>query len=124
VSAVGKEASPAVAMPGDAITYTLTVVGSGQLLTLTDELPAQVSAPLVHSPALTYTSHHLSWTGSPDAGESIVLTYAVTIVTLSQGALQNQAVLTQAGGLTWSATSLVLVNPVQAYLPLVVKDGG
>ena len=39
MATVSKTVLPAVAAPGDVLTYTLAVVGSGQALTLTDELP-------------------------------------------------------------------------------------
>ncbi len=98
------------------------MVGSGQVLTLTDDLPAGASPPLTHSPGLTYTPHRVAWSGNPGLGEQVTLTYVVTVTAPSRTALWNQAVLTQTGGLTDTATALVLVNPVRVYLPLVLKE--
>jgi hypothetical protein len=122
VGTVEKTASPSIAMPGVAITYTLAVVGSGQPLILTDDLPAGVSRPLASSPGLAYTPHRLTWTGDPGPGEPAILTYVVTITALSRVALWNRAVLTQSNGLTDTAAALVLVDPVRVYLPLVLRD--
>jgi hypothetical protein len=97
-------------MPGEVLTYTLAVVGSGQALTLSDELPTGVSAPLTHSPSMTYMPHRLSWAGRPHVGEPVTLTYAATVAALAPHALWNQATLTQARGSICTATALVLVN--------------
>ena len=118
---VRKVVSPSTAKPGDVLTYTLTVLGSGQALTLTDELPTGASAPVTHSPSMTYTPHRLSWAGRPDVGEPVTLTYAVTVLASVEGVLWNQAILSQADGSTHTATSPVLVAPVQTYLPLIAK---
>jgi uncharacterized repeat protein (TIGR01451 family) len=123
VGTMEKTASPSAVMPGDTVTYTLAVVGSGQDLTMTDDLPAGVSPPLTHSPGLTYTPHRLAWSGSPDLGEQVTLTYVITVTAPSHTALWNRAVLTQTDGLTDTATALVQVDPVQVYLPIVLKDG-
>jgi len=118
---LAKMASSALTTPGGVLTYTLAVVGSGQALTLTDELPAGISAPLSHSPNLAYTPHRLSWSGSPDVEQPVTLTYVVTVTALSRTALWNHAVLTQASSFTRTATALVLVEPAQVYLPLMVR---
>jgi hypothetical protein len=112
--------SPAVELEG-VITYTLTVVGSGEAITMTDYLPAGVSAPISYNPDLTYTPHRLTWAGTPTVAEQVVLTYVVTTTAPSQTALWNQVSLTQANGLTNTATALVLVDPLQLYLPLILK---
>jgi uncharacterized repeat protein (TIGR01451 family) len=121
VGAVDKAASSTIVMPGDTLTYTLNVVGSGQPLTVTDQLPAGVSAPISYSPGLTYTPHRLSWSGQLAAGEPITLTYVVTVTAPSRAALWNQAVLAQSDGSSSEAAVMVLVDPARIYLPLVVK---
>ena len=121
VGTLDKTASPSFASTGDAITYTLALVGSGQPLTMTDELPAGVSPPLTHSPGLTYVPHRLTWSGDPGAGEQVALTYVVTVTAPSRTALRNWAILTQTGGLTDTDTALVLVDPLRVYLPILLK---
>jgi len=122
VGTMTKTASPRGVMPGETVTYTLALVGSGQALTLTDDLPAGVSPPLAHSPGLNYTPHRMAWSGSPDLGEQVTLTYVVTVTAPSRTALWNRVTLIQTGGLTDTATALVLVDPVQVYLPFVLRE--
>ena len=122
VGTVDKTAAPSAGMPGAAITYTLSVVGTGQPLALTDDLPAGVSQPLAYSPGLSYTPHRLAWSGTPGLGELATLTYVVTITAPSRAALWNQAVLTQAGELADTAAAVVLVDPLRVYLPVVFRS--
>jgi hypothetical protein len=119
-----KTASPIIASPGQAVTYTLTVVGSDQSLTLSDDLPIGVSPPLRLSPDLTYTPHRITWNGTPGLGTQVALTYVVTVTAPPQSALWNHAFLTQTGSLvtTPPATALVLVDPLHVYLPLVLRE--
>jgi uncharacterized repeat protein (TIGR01451 family) len=119
VGTVEKTASSAVVMTGDTLTYTITLVGSGQPMTLTDQLPAGVSAPFDCSSGLTYTPHLVRWTDLPAIGEPVALTYAVTVTAPSRTILWNHAVLTQSGESPAEAAALVLVDPVHVYVPLV-----
>jgi uncharacterized repeat protein (TIGR01451 family) len=121
VGTVGKAASSTVVMPGDTLTYTLTVVGNGQPMTVTDQLPTGVSAPVSYSPGLVYTPHLVSWNDQPAAGEPVTLTYAVTVTGSSRAVLWNHALLTQSGGSSDEAAVVVLVDPVRVYLPLLLK---
>ena len=122
VGMVEKTASPPTVSPGEVVTYTLAVVGNGQTLTLTDDLPAGVSPPLIHSTGLTYSPHRVTWSGNPGLGEQVTLIYVVTVTAPSRTFLWNRADLTQADGMTDTATALVLVDPVQAYLPFVLRE--
>lgn len=110
VGTVEKSALPSIANPGEAITYTLDVVGGGQELTLTDELPDGVSPPISKSPELIYTPHRLTWTGTPNPGEQVTLTYMVTVTASTRNALWNQAELTQAGNPVDAAAALVMLG--------------
>ena len=121
-STVDTMVSSVIVEPGDLVTYTLTVVGSAQPLTLTDELPTGVSSPITHSSDLSYTTHRVSWSSSPGVGEPVALTYAVTVVALTRVSLWNQAKLTETSGMTYTATALVLVDPAQQFLPLVLDN--
>ncbi len=123
VGTVDKTASPLAVMPGETVTYTLTVVGSDQALTLTDILPTGVNPPLTSSPGLTYTPHRMAWSGNPGLGERGTLTYVVTVAAPSRTALWNMVALTQTDGMTDTATALVLVAPVRLHLPLVLRSG-
>jgi hypothetical protein len=118
---VEKTASSVLVMPGEALTYTLTLVGSGQALSLTDDLPTGVSPPFAYSAGLTYTPHRLTWTGSPGPGKQVALTYIVAVTAPSRAALWNWALLSQTNSLTDTATTLTLVDPAQTYLPLILR---
>lgn len=125
VGTLDKTASPTIASPGQAITYTLTVVGSNQPLVLSDDLPAGVSPPLRLSPDLTYTPHRITWAGSPGMGKQVSLTYVITVTAPSRSFLQNQATLTQTGTTLVTiatASAWVTVDPLRVYLPLVLRE--
>ena len=122
VGTVDKFASPTIVMPGDTLTYTLKVVGSGQPLTVTDQLPAGVSAPIAHSPALVYTPHQVSWSSQPAVGELVTLTYVVEVTAPSRTILWNHALLTQPDGLSDEAVVPVWVDPVRVYLPVAIRE--
>jgi uncharacterized repeat protein (TIGR01451 family) len=122
IGTVEQTASSDIVMPGDTLTYTLTIKGTGQPLTLTNELPAGVSSPISFNPALVYNSHNFNWIGNPAFGKTVSLTYAVTVLAASRTSLWNKVVLTQTNGLTSTSLSQVLVDPAQVYLPLVIKN--
>ncbi len=119
VGGVEKAVTPAAAQCRQPVTYTLSLLGNGRVMTLTDELPVEVTAPSRQTVGLTYTPHRLSWTGQPAVGEQVTLSYVVTPTICSPSVLINRAVVTQEGGLTETATAYVLVDAQQIYLPTV-----
>jgi hypothetical protein len=119
---VEKSVSPKIVSPGMQVTYVVTVTGNGSALTLTDELPDGVAAPLAQSPDLTYTPHQLSWSGAPAVGRKVSLSYVVTVTAPSHTMLVNRAILRQGDGSTHTATASVLVDPVQIFLPLTLRN--
>jgi hypothetical protein len=119
VGTIGKTASSASVMSGEAITYSLDIVGSGQTINLTDYLPTGVSAPTSLSPGLIYTPHRLTWSGSPGLGQPVQLNYTVTAIAPSRTVLWNQAVIIQTNGMTDIAETWVYVDPVRLFLPCV-----
>ncbi len=119
VGTIDKTASSTSVMSGDAITYSLDIVGSGQTINLTDYLPTGVSAPTSLSPGLIYTPHRLTWSGSPGPGLSVHLNYTINAIALSQTVLRNQVVITQTNGMTDTAETWVYVDPIRLFLPCV-----
>jgi hypothetical protein len=112
---------------GGVITYTVQVIGSGQALTMTDALPAQVGVPLTQmatfgSVAYEAASHTLSWTGTPAAGQVVTVTYPVMVIQGGTYALLNTAHMTTAGGSDFSSSATVFVEPRQGFLPLALKE--
>ncbi|MFK3835008.1 GEVED domain-containing protein [Microbacterium sp. NPDC087868] len=107
---VTKEASASTVVPGDTITYTVTVENTGSV-DYTDGAPASFSDDLsaVLDDAVynldadngaTFTDPTLSWSGALAAGESITITYSVTVSDPNTGdnVLSNAVVPTSPGG--------------------------
>jgi len=111
---------------GGAITYTLRVLGSGQALTVTDVLPAGISHPLTYTTSdgsIAYDSaaRQLTWTGSPSMSQAITITYPVTVTQSGTYVIVNTAYMTAADGFTATASSLVIVEPRQMFLPRISR---
>jgi outer membrane protein assembly factor BamB len=124
-----KTASPTSGTQGTVITYTLSLIGTGDVLTLTDTLPAGVSAPsniesvgTVVLPFYDSEQHRLAWSGAPAAGQEMTFRYSTVIITSSRRSLVNVAELTDSGGQYITTRATVLCNPIYIYLPLVFKD--
>lgn len=122
-----KQVQPPVADYGETVTYTLTFSGQDQSMTLTDELPVGLSAPLTLSATagtLTYDpqTRIVEWTGSVLSDTVVEITYPVTVTTLQPQSLINQASLTAGTNATECSARLV-VNPQPIYLPLTLKTG-
>lgn len=123
---VHKQVQPAICSGDSAITYTLNVVGTGHPLTLTDTLPNGLSAP-GHIDTTSGEANYdpdqrlVTWSGTPDIGQSVVIRFAVTVQVNGPLALSNTAVLRDTDGHVFTDTTTVLVDPWQLYLPLVMK---
>ena len=128
LASVHKQVRPVAPMANQVVTYSLTLLGNGQALTLTDNLPAQVSAPgpiqVWGGPAASYDSetHHLAWSGSPDAGRPVTITFPVTVQAVGPLAVFNTVVLTDADGLVSADTVTMMVDARWVLLPLVFKN--
>ena len=121
-----KQVQPVTLTTGQVMTYTLSLLGSGQALTLTDPLPVGVSAPgRIQATAgeASYDSlaHQITWHGTPTTGQAVTITFPVTVTVTVPTTLSNTAVLSYSGG-TSTATAIAIANPWQVYLPLVKKD--
>jgi len=115
-----------VAMPGGAdqgemIEYTLYITGSGQRLSLANELPDGVSSPTSMDPGLDYGSGRVTWSGTPAVGQVVALSYAVAVTTGSTAGLVSTATLTQDDGSMWDTQSVAIANPIQSFLPVVLR---
>ena len=124
---INKDVWPVTPTTGQRVTYTLSLVGSGQALTLTDNLPAQVSAPgpiqVTGGPAANYNAgaHRLTWQGSPTSGQPVTITFPVTVSTQVSGSLAvlNTAVMTDTAGNVSTDAALFIVNAYRVWLPIV-----
>ena len=127
-ASVEKSAAPRSGKVDDPVPYTLKVHGTGQSLTLTDTLPAGVSAPggfalegTSEMPTYDSIHHRLLWSDTVSVGNPVTLRYIVTITTSALQALTNTAELRELDGDSVSATTTIIANPHQFYLPTVLK---
>ena len=84
-----KTASAATAVPGQTVTYTVTVTDSGQTpytgATLTDPLAGVLDDAAYNGDAaatagsVSYAAPNLTWTGNLSPGGSATITYSVTV---------------------------------------------
>ncbi len=125
---IRKAVWPLTSSSGQQVTYTLRLLGSGQALTLTDDLAAQVSSPgpieLVGDGRVTYdgVAHRLTWTGAPTVGQPVTLTFPVTLVASGPQVVRNTAVLTDSTGSMSSDAATLIVDAHQVWLPLLLRE--
>ncbi len=130
---VSKTASSSTARVGEVITYTLAVRDSGApptqtvSMTITDLLPAG----LVYYPALceaswgnppTCSPQSIHWQGVLSSTNPIVISYTTQVTTGQPTALTNEM---QVDGEAWgnyTRTVTIIVNPLQCYLPVVLRN--
>jgi len=125
---VHKTVWPGMALLGQTVTYTLSLLGSGQALTLTDTLPTQVSAPgqiqvtgggeAIYDPG----TRRLTWNGSPSAGQAVTITFAVVVQVSSPQVVSNTATLSGAQGSAYTHTAAFVANGHQRWLPLALRQ--
>ncbi|MGD1992634.1 MAG: DNRLRE domain-containing protein [Anaerolineae bacterium] len=126
---VEKTVWPAAPFAGQTVTYTLSVVGSGEPITLTDDLPDQLSAPGAMQvspgyPAPVYDQgdHRLIWSDAPAIGDRVTLTFPVTVQAEGPLVIANVVTLTDGLGSVSTDTALLIVNARQVWLPLTLRD--
>ncbi|WP_162829127.1 DUF7927 domain-containing protein [Microbacterium foliorum] len=110
---VMKTSSASTASVGDRVTFTITVTNTGKVA-YTDERPATFTDDLTSSLAVgsyngdategaTYDKPVLSWAGAVGVGESVDITYSVTVT--STGQLRNVVVTPDGSGANCSSDS-------------------
>jgi hypothetical protein len=124
---LGKTASPTVGGSGTPITYTIRFVGTGHAQSLTDTLPAGLSAPggfVLEGTSVvpTYDSaqHRLTWSDTPPAGQPVTISYQAVIAVSDRRILRNSVSLVDAEG-TRTASATVQANPAASFLPLILR---
>ena len=123
-----KEASPSIAEYGDTLTYTLTLYGSGQSMTLTDPIPPGTSyvdgsaGVTPHTGSLTANSSQITWTGTVAEGESVEVIFQVQVEVATPTAIENVAQLELDGGSeSYDLTAMIIANGFKTYLPVLMK---
>jgi hypothetical protein len=123
-----KSASPSYGNLGSIINYTLSFLGTGNTLTLTDTLPQGVSAPnnfeligTTITPGYNSGQHRLTWSDMPPVGQKVTIRYSVMITAAQTASLVNMAVLNGTGSDPSTAQATVTVNGQLVYIPLIHK---
>ncbi|HXI11176.1 MAG TPA: hypothetical protein VNM92_00825 [Thermoanaerobaculia bacterium] len=103
--AIFKNDNSATYTAGAAISYTITVFNNGPStvtsLTVTDTVPAAITAPLFTANSGTYNSATAAWTGlNLAAGQSVTLTLSGTVSAGAAGNLVNTATVAPPSGTT------------------------
>jgi hypothetical protein len=122
---VQKTARPVAPVSGQPFTYTLQFLGVREALTLTDNLPAQVSSPgaivVQGGGVAAYDSdlHQVTWTGMPSVGQTVTVTFPVTVSARGPLVVSNTAVLAGATGTSSTGTAVSIVDARRIWLPMI-----
>ncbi len=119
-----KTVAPSAARQGQQVTYSIQLGGDGTPVTLSDPLPAEVtmvSNSLTTSPAsapqATFSGGAVAWNGQPASGETVDISYAVTISTAATLVIRNTATVSR-GGAGQDLIAALIANPRLNFLPL------
>jgi uncharacterized repeat protein (TIGR01451 family) len=122
-----KSVSSAFADYGDIVTYTISVVGTGASMTVTDRLPdgvTYVNDSATREPQvgdLTASSDEIGWTGTLTKDTPLLITFGVEVVTTQPVAVTNIAIVDD--GVTSREYPVTLIaNGHKIYLPLIMKN--
>jgi len=124
-----KEVYPIVAAYGDTLTYTITLVGSGLPMTLTDSIPANTtyipdSAVVIPElGTLVDDSSGITWTGTIAEATSIQIVFQVRIATRAPTDIENVAMFQpHSNTVAYGLQARAFVNPPLIYLPLILRQ--
>ena len=124
---VSKVPSASEALPGDVVEYTVSVTNIGQvayaagsLASFTDDLSSVLDDATLTGPlpsGATLSDSTLSWSGELAVGETVEVTYSVTVNDPISGDQQlvNAVVPSGPGGTCEDPADCVTETPVQAY---------
>lgn len=123
-----KTVTPCVADYGDVLTYTITVVGTGVPMTVTDSIPAgtiYVPGSAGQSPegvgTLSGDAEQIRWTGTLTQGFSLDITFGVAVNVTEPAAIRNSAVVSS-GTDSYELSATAIVNGLKIYMPLIFKS--
>jgi hypothetical protein len=108
------------------LTYSLTALGNGQELIMTDPLPeglGLVGDPQSTSGSVSYdpNRHQVVWTGTPEEGVLVTVSFSAIVDVTGPRALVNTAVLTDALGNVSTATAMAIVDALRSFLPVTTR---
>ena len=125
-----KNVRPTLPVPGDVLTYTITLRNPGLALPsvrVTDTLPANVTYLgnlWASSGSYGEAGGVIAWTGAVPTSEPVTITFSVAA---SQGltapqAILNTALIDDGLGNVWQRSATVIANGYPNYLPLVLRQ--
>jgi uncharacterized repeat protein (TIGR01451 family) len=128
VNEPSKAVTPASVDFGETVEYTISLVGTGGRLAVTDILPNGLSytpgtasvGPVIGQ--LRADSTGVFWSGTPAMDTQLTLSYAATVTTMGRRAIVNTAVVEGLGSADLRLTATVIANGDEVYLPLVLSD--
>jgi outer membrane protein assembly factor BamB len=118
---------PSVADTGQTVTYAITLVGTGNPITVTVSLPDGLefstgSAQMEPDIGTLEVNHpHLTWIGVPPADTPFTLTFAAEVTTTDRTLLTSQATIEGATPTPLTLEGKVIANAAKVYLPLILK---
>ncbi len=122
--------SPPLVSAGDAVHVTITLRNNGPALAgvqLSNVLPPQLEYAgnlQASSGAASYAGGAVSWTGSVEAGNPVVISYDATVdpALVTAGVITNQAEVEDGAGQSWPLSATIAVNSQSGYLPFVSRE--
>jgi uncharacterized repeat protein (TIGR01451 family) len=129
-----KTASVYTATYGEAVTYTVSIQNLTAPVTATVYLTDTVPAGLSYVPgtltatggtgtALDGAAPDLTWTGLLSPTAAVTVTYVTTVTTSAPQVIDAPALIVVPGYETLTTTATIIVNPYQAWLPVVLREG-
>jgi uncharacterized repeat protein (TIGR01451 family) len=116
--------------PGDILTYTVSVVNSGAIsvtAAVTDEIPAG-TAYVLGTAGVSPDGGDLDdaagirWRGELDSGERVTITFAVQVGPGQDPYVVSNVAVVEAGAERIERRALTIVNALEAFLPVILKD--
>jgi uncharacterized repeat protein (TIGR01451 family) len=122
-----KQVNKPLAIPGEAVTYTIRLKNPGPALPearITDTLPSEVSYLgnlWASSGSTSDLDGVIRWWGEVSSAQPVTITFGVTLSLELEGPypVANTALVADGLGNTWHKTAVVIVNGLGIYLPLV-----
>lgn len=121
-----KAARPATARTNETITFTITLAGTGEPTTVTDQLPiplTYLSATTTCPGTVDYndTTRQVIYSGTPSAGSSCVIEISTRVNTDQRMAVTNMATVDNGLVSPYDVSASVILNGLDVYLPLIMK---
>jgi uncharacterized repeat protein (TIGR01451 family) len=127
IPAAGKSVSQVDAVHGDVVRYTISVMGTGRPITVTDPLPDSlmyVPGSASASPEIGIVSvvddTLVHWTGTLGAYVPLQVHFSATVAVTTPMVIQNVAYVDD-GSVTTEWSAALIANGRRVYLPVVIR---